>query len=82
MMAAAASSIHWLARPHLFTLFFVVLFYAALEHVREGRTRLAGIPYLAILPAATVLWTNLHGGFFVGILMIAAYGAGELLNSF
>ena len=37
MLAAAASSIHWLARPHLFTLLFLVLFYAALEEVREGR---------------------------------------------
>ncbi len=82
MIAAAASSIHWLARPHLFTLLFVVLFYAALENVREGRTRLAGVPYLAILPAATVIWTNLHGGFFVGIIMISTYGAGELLEFF
>ena len=36
MLAAAASSIHWLARPHIFTLLFLVLFYAALEQVREG----------------------------------------------
>ncbi len=28
MVAAAASSIHWLARPHLFTLLFLALFYA------------------------------------------------------
>ena len=61
MLAAAASSIHWLARPHLFTLLFLVLFYAALERVREGRTRLGGVPYLAILPVATILWTNLLG---------------------
>ncbi|MBZ5625879.1 MAG: hypothetical protein LAQ69_45400 [Acidobacteriia bacterium] len=79
-VAAAGSSIHWLARPHLFTLLFLVLFCAALERVREGHTRLAGVPYLAILPVATVLWTNLHGGFFVGILVIGAYGAGELLS--
>ncbi|HEY2017704.1 MAG TPA: hypothetical protein VGH38_29560 [Bryobacteraceae bacterium] len=79
-MAAAASAVHWLARPHLFTLLFVVLFYGALLEVDEGRTRLAGIPYLAILPVATVVWTNLHGGFFVGILMIAVYGAGEVLK--
>src|SRR5262249_24742070 len=64
MLAAVCSSVHWLARPHLFTLLFLVLFYGALENVREGRTRLAGVPYLAIFPAATVLWTNLHGGFF------------------
>ena len=81
MVAAAASSVHWLARPHLFTLLFVVLFYGALERVREGRMRVAGVPYLALLPAATILWTNLHGGFFVGILMIAAYGGGELLKA-
>ena len=78
--AAAASSIHWLARPHLFTLLFVVLFCAALEEIKAGRTRLAGIPYLAILPFATILWTNLHGGFFVGILLLLAYGAGEILQ--
>jgi hypothetical protein len=81
MVAAAASSVHWLARPHLFTLLFFVLFYGVLEHVRDGRTRVAGVPYLALLPAATILWTNLHGGFFVGILLIALYGGGELLKA-
>src|SRR5436309_1909309 len=81
MLAAAASSIHFLARPHLFTLLFLVLFYAALERVREGRGRIAGIPILAAFPVITILWTNLHGGFFVGTLMIAAYGAAELVQS-
>jgi hypothetical protein len=80
MLACAASSIHWLARPHLFTLLFVVLFYAALEQVQEGRTRLLRVPILAALPVVTVLWTNLHGGFFVGALMILAYGGGETLR--
>lgn len=80
MLAATASSVHWLARPHLFTLFFVVLFYGALERVRDGKSIRSGLAYLAFLPAATILWTNLHGGFFVGIIMIAAYGIGELLH--
>jgi hypothetical protein len=80
MIAAVTSSIHWLARPHLFTLFFLVLFYAALEQVRDGRTRVLGVPILALLPVVTVLWTNLHGAFFVGALMIFAYGAGEVLR--
>jgi len=80
MTAAVASSVHWLARPHLFTLVFLVLFYGALENVRAGKRTWHGIPYLAILPAATVLWTNLHGGFFVGIVMIGTYGVGEALK--
>ena len=80
LLATTASSVHWLARPHLFTLFFLVLFYAALEQVQEGRTRLWGVPILAALPVVTILWTNLHGGFFVGALMILAYGGGEILR--
>jgi hypothetical protein len=80
MLAATASSVHWLARPHLFTLFFLVLFYGALERVRDGNTLKSGIPYLAVLPVATILWTNLHGGFFVGVVMIGTYGVGELLR--
>lgn len=80
MVGAAASAIHWLARPHLFTLLFLVLFYRALENVREGRTHFHRIPFLVLLPAATILWTNLHGGFFFGIVMICAYGTGDLLK--
>jgi len=79
-VAAAASSVHWLARPHLFTLLFLVGFFFVMERVREGRTRVAGIPYYALLPLATVLWTNLHGGFVAGILLVGLYGAGELLR--
>jgi len=82
MVAAAASSIHWLARPHLFTFLFLVLFYGGLERVREGNGKFAGIPILWLFPIVTVLWTNLHGGFFVGILLIGAYGVGELLQFF
>jgi len=72
-VAAAGSSPHWLARPHLFTLLFVVLFLHLLERAREGRIRL-----LWLLPALTVLWVNLHGGFFVGIFLAGCYAAGGI----
>ncbi len=74
-LANAASTIHWLARPHLFTLLLLVVFYSLLERVRDGNVRL-----LWLLPPLTVLWTNLHGGFFVGIVLVAMYGAGELAS--
>ena len=70
-IAAAGSSIHWLARPHLFTMLFLVVFYSILE---DGRLRL-----LFILPVATAVWTNLHGGFLAGILLICAYAGGGLI---
>ena len=72
-LALAASSIHWLARPHLFTLLFVLVFYRILERVAAGRTQL-----IWWLPPLTIIWTNLHGGFFVGIVLIGTYAAGEL----
>jgi len=80
VLAVASSSVHWLARPHLFTLLFLVLFFSWLERVRSGQSRIGGIPYFVFLPVVMVLWTNLHGGFIVGILMVAVYGAGETLT--
>ena len=36
---------------------------------------------LWLLPALTVLWTNLHGGFIAGLILIAAYTAGGLMEA-
>ena len=79
-LAIGTSSVHWLARPHLFSLLFLVLFYSVLDEVREGRSRILSIPRLALLPVATILWANLHAGFFIGIVLIACFAAGELLR--
>jgi len=74
LIAAAGSAGHWLARPHLFTMLFTVIFYSVLERADSE----SGIPRrLWLLPPLMALWTNLHGGFFVGILLIGAYAAGE-----
>ncbi|MCL5742820.1 MAG: hypothetical protein M1541_02660 [Acidobacteria bacterium] len=75
MLAMGASSLHWLARPHLFTFLFLVIFYALLERAKDAGD--SGRRLLWLLPAITVLWTNLHGGFFTGILLIGTYAAGE-----
>jgi hypothetical protein len=75
ILAMMASALHWLARPHLFTLLFSVIFLGILYRVREGRSKL-----LVALPLLTVVWTNIHGGFLVGIILIAAFGVGELLQ--
>jgi hypothetical protein len=68
-----ASSIHWLARPHLVTLVFVPVFFLLLEKARSGRMRM-----LFLLPLVMIPWANLHGGFVAGILMLGAYAGGEL----
>jgi hypothetical protein len=75
-VAAAGASIHWLARPHLISMLMVVVFLAILERVQEGRTGL-----LWTLPALMIPWTNLHGGFLMGIVIVGAYCGGELLRA-
>jgi hypothetical protein len=75
-LATAASSVHWWARPHVFTLLFAVVSYSILERAHDGRKTL-----LWILPFLTILWTNLHGGFFIGIVLIGAYAAAELAGA-
>jgi len=71
--AAAGSSIHYLARPHLFTLLFVVMIYGILETASEGRAR-----RLWVLPPLMMVWTNVHGGFLAGLLLVGMYAAGEV----
>ena len=80
VLAMVGSSIHWLARPHLFTLLFVVIFLDILDRVHEGQTRVAGVPWLVVLPVLTVVWTNLHGGFLAGVSIVAAFGVAELVQ--
>jgi hypothetical protein len=78
LVAAAGSAGHWLARPHLFTMLFTVIFYSILDRSGERTSRESGVPRrLWLLPPLMVLWTNLHGGFFVGILLLVAYAAGQ-----
>ena len=75
-LASGAASVHWLARPHLLTMLMMMVFLTILERVREGRTA-----WLWSLPVLMILWTNLHGGFPIGIIIVGAYGAGELLRA-
>lgn len=70
LIAVGAASLHYLARPHLFTLLFVPLSLWILDADRRSPSRL-----LWTLVPLTILWTNLHGGFlaliaFLGLLTL------------
>lgn len=66
MLAVGASSIHFLARPHLFTLLLLPVCLWMVEADRRARTRWVW----ALIPV-TALWTNLHGGFVVFLVCLA-----------
>src|SRR6185312_12950887 len=76
LLATGGCAIHWLARPHLFTILFFTITLHITQRAHEGRTKL-----LAWLVPLTLVWTNLHGGFFVVFLVLACYIGGPLLNA-
>jgi hypothetical protein len=76
LLATGGCAIHWLARPHLFTILFFVLTLHITDRANEGNTKL-----LAWLIPLTLVWTNLHGGFIVMFLILPCYIGGNLLNA-
>ena len=75
LLAIGSSSIHFLARPHLFTLFLLPVALWILERDRRRRDR-----YLWFLIPLTAVWTNLHGGFAIFLACLGLLVAGSLLE--
>ncbi|MCX8035454.1 MAG: hypothetical protein N3D11_00080 [Candidatus Sumerlaeia bacterium] len=66
-------------RPPVFTYFLMAVFLLVLQ---KWKTRQWPPAVLLALPPATALWANLHGGFLVGLILVALYGAGEVAEHF
>ena len=77
LLALAASSLHWLTRPHIFTFLMLALWLGVLEDLRCGKLR-----RWWRLPLLMVVWANLHGAFIAGFVTWAIYGAGLLWDTF
>ncbi len=71
MLAAMASSLHWLPRPHVVTFLLLAMWIERLERVRRG-----GSVTWWHFPALMLIWANAHGGFLFGILAWLAYMGG------
>jgi hypothetical protein len=63
-------------RPVLFTFFFAILVTVMLEKLMDSKNK--GIYFL---PLIMLLWSNMHGGFILGIVIIAIYLLSETLLS-
>lgn len=75
-LAAAASTIHWLSRPHIFSLLLTLIWYIVLDTYQFKKKN-----YLYLLPPLMLLWVNLHGGFIAGFMLLAVYTTGNLLKA-
>jgi hypothetical protein len=71
ILATGVGAVHFLVRPHLFTLGFVLWTLRACQKQHEK-----GGWAVAVVPPLMVVWANLHGGFLAGpvIVLTAAIG--------
>jgi hypothetical protein len=68
LWAAMASSLHWLARPHIFTFLFLALWAYQLEHAAERKSN-----HIGSFPLLMLLWVNMHGAFIAGFVVLGAH---------
>jgi hypothetical protein len=73
LLATAASSSHWLARPHVFSLLFTIIWCHCLDRFQYRNQRT-----LIYLPLLMLVWVNLHGGFMIGLVFLAIYLSGNI----
>jgi hypothetical protein len=66
----------WTERPHLFTFALASLFFLVLFAQHQGRAGRA----IWALPPLSLLWSNLHGGYPVGIVLLALFAAVAFLE--
>ena len=79
LLAASASMIHFLARPHVISWLLTLIWFVYLESAvgyfpfppsYSGSRRLG---LLSPLPLSMMVWVNLHGGFLLGFVLLAIY---------
>ena len=73
LLALSASTIHFLARPHVWSWLFTLAWFWILDSTE--RKALIGIHdrsnrRLWLLPVLMTIWANVHGGFLLGFVML------------
>ena len=74
---ALATSLNWVTRPHLISMFMLAIWLIWADDLRRGEK----IP-LWRFPVFMLLWSNLHGEFIAGILVLLAYSVGWVIDYF
>jgi len=75
LLVLLSSWLHWLARPHIFSLLLMIIWYYILDEYQYKDKN-----YLFVLPPIMLLWVNLHGGFLAGFILIGIYLFGNIVK--
>ena len=76
VLAAIASAVTWGVRPQMLSLLLSAVFLYILHLYRRGNGK-----YVWLLPPLMVIWANLHGSFFLGLVYLAAHVFGATLDN-
>jgi hypothetical protein len=75
VLSLGASAVHFLARPHVLSWLFTVIWFELLDSAASGEEPEKD-RRLFWLPALMLLLVNLHGGFVVGFALLGVYLVG------
>jgi hypothetical protein len=80
VLCLVASSIHFLARPHVVGWLFTIAWFWILDSSqRSAFLDSRADPAPILLPLLMLFWVNLHGSFVMGFMLLAIYIAADLL---
>ena len=83
LLAMSASTIHFLARPHVVSWLFTLAFFWLLDSTERNYFKGVGRHRkLWALPLLMLIWVNIHGGFVLGFVLIAVFWFGSIWTWF
>jgi hypothetical protein len=78
LLGVGASTLHFLARPHVFTLVLLSISMWLLERDRDAGNSGKAVWWLVPI---SMVWTNLHGGFLILIALLGVAAAGAAVEA-
>jgi hypothetical protein len=75
-LGAIATAPTWGVRPQMISLFVTSLFLYLLDRYRKENS----LKYVLLLPLITLVWVNVHAGYFLGLAVVGLYIIGGLLE--
>jgi hypothetical protein len=80
LLAISASTIHFLARPHVLSWLFTLIWFWILDSTEHKCMADDGPSsrWPWFLPAVMLLWVNVHGGFLLGFVLLGIFWSGSL----
>src|SRR5215831_19601227 len=77
LLVMGASMIHFLARSHVLSWLFTLVWFWVLGSYESSSDARAN-PRIWLLPLLMLIWVNVHGGFLLGFVLLAIFWLGSL----